>query len=244
MAFITVPSINIGDEIKVDTLNSFIDSVNAVPTNINAENIRDEGIDRRNLATDSVQVMSQKSIYYYASDEEHVIKGSGTSWVTVTQEDTSGGGSGHPVMVGRPTTITCEDDEWVMVNCSFSFRAGSKAVTGITAPLAITQNKGGPEVRFRLIWDDVAQGVSLSYVSGTERRFNSFLGMDGGGIRRHASARYSCTIVGAIKPSLYNSGNHTIAVGLQAIDRLSNDQSNQSSAVIESVSMIARVIKR
>ena len=34
MAFVSVPAINIGDEIKVDALNTFVSEIQAVPGNI------------------------------------------------------------------------------------------------------------------------------------------------------------------------------------------------------------------
>ena len=240
MAFITVPSINIGDEIKVDTLNSFIDEVNAVPTAINAENIRDEGIDRRNLATSSVQKVTKASgLYLYSSDVEHYFDNN--AWTTVTQKySPSSGlvGSGHPIMVGRTLAITCEDYEWVLVNCSFSFR------TNVTTPKLATVGDGGQEVYFRLLWDDVGAGVVLNYVDGTERRFNNYIAIGAPSALYHARTRYSCTIVAAIRPSDYGLGTHNVAIALQSRVFEANNSTPNAFAIIESVSMSARVIKR
>lgn len=49
MATVTVPSIKTGDEITSTTLNTFIDSVNALSGNISADNMDAEAVDRRNL---------------------------------------------------------------------------------------------------------------------------------------------------------------------------------------------------
>tara|TARA_Y100000593_G_scaffold93486_1_gene188495 strand:+ start:1245 stop:1958 length:714 start_codon:yes stop_codon:yes gene_type:complete len=237
MAFITIPSIKIGDEITVDTLNTFINEVNAVPTAINEDNIRDEGIDRRNLATSAVQKISlTQGVYLYSSDAEHYYNNN--IWTTVTQVDSTGAGSGHPIMVGRTSTITCEDYEWILVSCSFSFR------TNVLTPILASSNIGGQEVHFKLIWDDVAQGVVTAYVDGTERRFNNFIALGTTGSQYHARTRYSCTIVAAIRPSDYGLGNHNVAVGLQAKVIEASGAASNAFVVIESVSMLARVIKR
>ena len=50
MGIVAIPSINVGDEITSTTINTFIASVNALPTTINEDNVRDQGIDRRNIA--------------------------------------------------------------------------------------------------------------------------------------------------------------------------------------------------
>ena len=232
MAFITIPSINVGDEIKVSTLNSFIDEVNAVPTNINADNIRDEGIDRRNLASFSVQkVAKTEGVYLYSSDTDHTIT---NNVFTTVQNDTSG----HPIMVGRTAAITCEDNEWILVNCSFSFR------TNVHTSSVATAGRGGQEVHFRLLWDDVGAGVVLNYVLGTERRFNNFMAMGTTGSQHHARTRYSCTIVAAIRPSDFNLGSHNVAIALQGKVIEASGIATNAFAVVESVSMFARVIKR
>lgn len=49
MATVTVPSIKTGDEITSTTLNTFIDSVNALSGNVSADNMDAEAVDRRNL---------------------------------------------------------------------------------------------------------------------------------------------------------------------------------------------------
>ena len=232
MAFITIPSIKIGDEITVDTLNTFINEVNAVPTAINADNIRDEGIDRRNLDSGSVQkVFKTEGVYLYSSDTDHTIT---SNLFTTVQNDTSG----HPIMVGRTAAITCEDYEWILVNCSFSFR------TNVTTSSIATHNRGGQEVHFRLLWDDVGAGVVLNYVPGTERRFNNFIAMGTTGSQHHARTRYSCTIVAAIRPSDFNLGTHNVAVALQGKVIEANGTASNAFAIVDSVQMLARVIKR
>lgn len=233
MAFITVPSINIGDEIKFETFNDFIDEVNAVPTNINADNVQDEGIDRRNLATSSVQKSSGfQGVYSYRSDSDHTIT---SNLFTTVQNDVSG----HPIMVGRTAAIPCEDHEWIMVNCSFSFRTNVNTVKDANA------GSGGQEVHFRLLWDDVGAGVVLNYVAGTERRFNNFLAIGTTTSNRyHVRTRYSCTIVALLRPSDFGLGTHNVAIGLQSRVMESNTTGSNAFAVVDSVSMFARVIKR
>ena len=230
MALITIPAIQIGDEIKVDTFNDFITSVNAVSTSgINAENIRDEGIDRRNLAASSVQEVFDTGIYSYSSAGDHEVIGSYPSWGQVRETST-----GNDIQVGWPIGIESKDNEWIMVNCSFSFRAAA------TVLILASGNKGGQEVHFKLRWKDLTAGT-INDIAGTERRFNSFMVMDTG---YHSNLRYSCTIVGAIQPPSTLGGTHEIAIDLQARDQRSNDPLMAGQCIVEEVTMFARVIKR
>jgi len=233
MAFVSVPAINIGDEIKVDALNTFVSEIQAVPGNINEENIRDEGIDRRNLAASSIQKFEDTGVYIYRSSDDHEVTGSGTLFQTV-QHSTNG----HPIEVG---TISCENGDFILISCSFSFRAGTN--TG----LASSQNQGGYEVHFRLVFDDLSAGIALQPMAGTERRFNNFMSMHerlGTGTEKHAFTRYSCTIVAALQADTTTAGTNQIAVGLQARDRLSNNTSLNGFAIVEEVQLFARVIRR
>ena len=234
MAIITIPTIKIGDEIKVETFNEFITSVNAVSTSgLNAENIRDEGIDRRNLATNSVQEMFDTGIYSYSSADDHEVIGAYPSWNKVSDIST-----GKKIEVGRPTAIECKDNEWIMVNCSFSFRAAASVL------IPASFNSGGQEVHFKLRWQDLTAGT-INDIAGTERRFNTFMVMDTSiGQKYHSNLRYSCTIVGAIQPLSTTSGTHEIAIDLQARDQRSKDPLQAGQCVVEQVTMFARVIKR
>ena len=235
MAFVSVPAINIGDEIKVDTLNTFISEIQAVPGNINEENVRDEGIDRRNLAASAIQQFEDTGVYIYRSSDDHEVTGSGTLFKTV-QHSTNG----HPIEVG---TISCENGDFILISCSFSFRAGTN--TG----LASSQNQGGYEVHFRLVFDDLVAGIALQPMAGTERRFNNFMSMHTRlSSPKHAFTRYSCTIVAALQADTTTggttAGTNAIAVGLQARDRLSNNASLDGFAIVEEVQLFARVIRR
>jgi hypothetical protein len=198
-------------------------SVNAVPTSgLNAENIRDEGIDRRNLATDCVQDVKSSSVYYYLSSFDHKVTGQNTSWQLIES-------SGTPISVGRAGPINCNSNEWIMVNCSFSFRAESGIIPA-------THMKGGQEVHFKLQWKDSVSGA-VNDIGGTERRFNTFMVMNGG---LHSNLRYSCTIVGAFRPSTTSE----ITIDLLGRDRRSNDPLIEGLCFVEEVTMFARVIKR
>lgn len=236
MGFIEVPAINIGDEIKADTFNTFIAQVNNIAGKINDENVQNEGIDRRNILTNAVQKTGTTSKYLYRSTADHVIPGPATIYQTITQIDLTGAGSGHPIMVGRPTTIDLENSEWLLVNCSFSFRV----MEPLLAPASSAGN-GGYQVEFRLVYDDIVAGIALAQVAGTERKFTHFMSMHNG---YHADTRYSCTIVAAIQAGTTSTGKNTMAVALQGKNVMSNNTSTSGIAVVEEVQMFARVIRR
>ena len=236
MAFITVPSINVGDEITVDTFNTFITEVNNVQGNLNDENIQNEGIDRRNINTDAIQKLNTSSKYLYRSSDDHVIPGPATIFQTITQIDLTGAGSGHPIMVGRPTTIDLDNSEFLLVNCSFSFRVMEPLI-----PSASSAGNGGYQVEFRLVYDDTVAGIALAEVSGTQRKFTHFMSMHNG---FHADTRYSCTIVAAIQATSTSTGKNKMAVSLQGKNIMSNNTSTSGIAVVEEVQMFARVIRR
>lgn len=236
MAKVTVPSINVGDEIKEDTFNDFITSANAVPGSINADNVMNEGIDRRNLAADSVQLVKNTSIHVYQfGDTDHDVVGT-SSFQTLSNPL-----AGHPAAVGRPSPIECDNGDWIMVHCSFSFRA--------VQPLTVAgSNFGGQEVHFRLIFDDIEAGTVMTEIGGTERRFNHFMVMDDL-VSQHAHLRYSCTIVAAFQAVTTGSGNNKIAVALQGRDMLTRlsallGQYQGGLTIVSELKLIARVIKR
>tara|TARA_R110002110_G_scaffold51786_1_gene151488 strand:- start:1307 stop:2017 length:711 start_codon:yes stop_codon:yes gene_type:complete len=236
MAKVTVSSINVGDEIKASTFDDFIISANAVPGSINADNVMDEGIDRRNLAADSVQLVRDSFIYVYQyGDSDHDVTGT-SSFQTLTT-----GVAGQVAMVGNLTPIECDNGDWIMVHCSFSFRAA----TPLTAAGA---NFGGQEVHFRLIFDDLVAGTVLTEIGGTERRFNCFMVMDDL-VSQHAQLRYSCTIVAAFQAVTTSTGKNKIAVGLQGRDRLTRlsallGQYQGGLTIVSELKLFARVIKR
>lgn len=234
MAFITVPSIKIGDEIKFETFDDFINEVNAVsPSGINAENIRDEGIDRRNLASSSVQFASNLSSYNYQSNLTHYIPKTHPNFFQITTSPSGG----TPIEVGY---FECAAGEWIFIGCSFSFECDGVRTNHPN------NTTGAYELRFRLMWEDIEDGYFAAPMNGTERHFSSTLMCNGSNATK-ANLRYSCTIVSAVKPSAYrttNSGNHNIKVKLQGMALQSLDSSAVTEGVINSVSMHGRVIKR
>ena len=142
-------------------------------------------------------------------------------------------------MVGTPSTIECDNGDWIMVHCSFSFRADPSAFA-----LVASSNKGGQEVHFRLIFDDIVAGTVLTEIGGTERRFNSFMVMDDSPGKMHAHLRHSCTIVAAFQAVTTSTGKNKIAVGLQARDMYSKDFTIDGHTIVSEIKLFARVIKR
>ena len=234
MALITIPAINVGDEIKESTLNTFVNSVTAVNGNINQENIQDEGIDRRNLALDSIQKFDDTGLYFFKSDKEFEVTFTGNAFGLIRDSNNI------DVAVGKGAGIELKNFEFLLITCSFSFRAGHK-----TGGVPFNSNKGGYEVHFRLVFDDAVANINQDPIPGTERRFNNFLVLDGAQ-RYHSNNRYSCTIVALIQAQATTSGTNNIRVGLQGRDKYSNDPTGilDGEAFVEEVQMFARVIRR
>ena len=226
MAKVTVPSINVGDEIKVSTLNDFIGSANAVPGSINADNVMNEGIDRRNLALQSVQEFSTGTHYYYGGYNQHdVPASSGFGVLTSTTGDTP-----------KIGPINCSNNEWILVNCSFSINAPPPITNAATG-------HGGHEARFVLQTEDHV-GSTVSHIGGTERRFNTFMVMDDTS-PTHAGLRYSCTIVAAFKSETTSTGSNEIYISLLGRDLYSNlPNITNADCKVEEIKLFARVIKK
>jgi len=228
MAKISVPSIEVGDEIRLDALNDFIDSANAVPGSINADNVMDEGIDRRNLALKSIQEFNSSGQYYYlGGDNEHTVQG--TTWFGDVFDTAVGT---LPVRIGP---IVCSNNEWVLVNCSFSLYA--EPPTSVAAT-----NFGGMEFRFVLQTEELVSGY-VSQIGGTERRFNSFMVMDDTA-PTHSGTRYSCTIVAAFKAPVTSTGSDEIYISLLGMCSLSNVSALFFTGKVKEIKLFARVIKK
>jgi hypothetical protein len=228
MAKVTVPAINVGDEIKVSTLNDFIASANAVPGSINAENVMNEGIDRRNLALKSIQETNTTGTYYYlAGYNNHEVPASSGFGNLVST-------TGDSPIIGP---FNCLNNEWILVNCSFM----------LFAPPPVTKAdsyNGNHEARFILEATDMTAST-VSKIGGTERRFNHFMVMEDSPDGFHAGLRYSCTIVAAFKTETTSSGTNQIRIALKGRDMYSNllNLTNADCKVRE-IKLFARVLKK
>jgi len=231
MAIVTVPSLNIGDEIKVENFNDFITSVNDVSINgINADNIRDEGIDRRNLATKCVQDVRSNAHYLFRNSGERFNVIGNVNLFSIRSTTTN-----TPIKVGP---ISSKDNEFIMVHCSFAFTADNP----LTRPA--THGFGGQEVAFKLQYKDNVSGV-VDDIGGTRREFGNYLRMKAqSGNQYHANLRYSCTIVAAFLPASTSTGLHEIEVELLGTDGLPGLSSAGGTCEVHDVTLFARVIKR
>ena len=236
MAKITVPAINVNDEIKIDEFNDFINSCNAVTGNINAENVRDEGIDRRNIALEAVQVTANTNTYRHQSNAEHEVP-QGVIYGIV--ESTTAG-------YAEIGNIPCDTGDKIFVSCSFSFFCESNR---LLAKYNLAAGPGGYEMGFKLQFADTSGSGTYNDLPGTTRKFNNLLILHSvSGIGdQHADLRGSITITGLVDTSTITptgTNTHQIKVRLVGFSSRSNDSTVlDADGKVESISMHGRVIK-
>lgn len=194
--FVNIPSIKVGDEIKEDTFNDFISEVTQVPSNINEDNVRIEGIDRRNIKITSIQ--ETREVWEYKSDNLHNLSLGHLAKVTE-----SGNSNKYIRAPQGATTVTCKNGEFIIVyfSAEFEVRHGGHDKSA---------KKGGTEFEIRLIYEDTQTGHPTNDIPGTTRIYNSFLVTDNDDLSPHL--RGCCTIVAAFQTKTTSSGNNEIFV--------------------------------
>ena len=230
MAKVSVPDLQIGNQITTSDFNTFITEMNAVGGDINQNNVRDEGIDRRNIANSTVQVtdhFSNSTIYHREAAGPYSIPNQ-TTWPFAILF-----ASGNPALVlGGSATLECDNSDWIIVQCSFTF--------SLTASTVLASfNKGSPQANFRLCYEET-QSATTGPIGGSIRRFNSYL--VGGSF--HVPSRSSCTIVAAVEAPTTSSGTNRYNFWLDAKCYHSKDTSITTVGEISQVQLFARVIKK
>tara|TARA_R110000803_G_scaffold91766_1_gene159297 strand:+ start:653 stop:1336 length:684 start_codon:yes stop_codon:yes gene_type:complete len=227
MALITIPEIKVGDEITSTAINSFIASVNLLPTRINQENVRDQGIDRRNIAANCATLTATNANFLYKSDANHTMV-TGTSTVALTTPAIKVGGA----------SLTLNQGEKAIIYCSFSYYV----VYNATHLLVRTSGAGGYQVNFELQWKYSAGSYAL--VTGTKRFSNIVLADYGGGARigYHFLPKGSMTIVTVLHNTTGSAKSYEVA--LAACSNRSIGTGNSTEAIVKYVQMSAKIVRK
>ena len=152
MATVTVPSIKTGDEITSTTINTFVDSVNALSNSVSADNLDIEAVDRRNLRVNIPRV---------AVDQHNrtlVNSGLNNKLSTLTVDHVAG--------------------EMIHVSASFHFyeRTGPNSNYSSSTGSGSYNNRGGSRSNFRFrIGRRLVGDPNIDFLNATERRFSSAL---------------------------------------------------------------------
>tara|TARA_Y100001937_G_scaffold42697_1_gene60438 strand:- start:339 stop:1022 length:684 start_codon:yes stop_codon:yes gene_type:complete len=227
MAQVKIPSLLTGNQITTTDINDFINSVNSISGNVNSDNVRDEGIDRRNLGLQSVQIISGATQTPTQTGSHFISSG---SYTIPTQAnfcyDPILSSTGTRIQVSG---IQCDNGDKILVHCSFSFQTLTRS----------NNNIGGPEVRFK-IFETESQGSTFGGIPGSERRFNNFLEIDG----QSTNVDYSCTIVCLLEASTTSSGVNDYTFDLRGFAMPSLGSNVAITGILRNCHMFYRVIKK
>lgn len=239
MAKITIPTINLDDEITSTDINTFINSVNALPNNLNEDNVREQGIDRRNVAQNCATLTGTSDLYRYRSDDDHAIPTNTTGVGTMTD-----GVSVYPIGVGAGASglITLADGEKMIVWASFEYH--------VKYNVANTQDRDAGDGAYEL-WFQLGSrnsGGATPYVGiGSTLRISNIVLADrrnaSGLLRgRHFLPKASLTISTVIENT--TGGNQTYGVALLGQARRSITNVITVEAYVKKVQMFCKVVRR
>tara|TARA_Y100000114_G_scaffold55752_1_gene51008 strand:+ start:2175 stop:2855 length:681 start_codon:yes stop_codon:yes gene_type:complete len=226
MGKVKVPNLQVGSSITSTDINTFILSVRGLEGTINDENVRLEGIDKRNIALRNVQDTTKSSSeHYFSSGSSFSVIQTQNVFVPLVQS----------LQIGP---ITCENDDKVLIHCSFAFflkEHSSLGVPNITL---------APEVRFRLGYQDTF-AQTAGEVIRSERRYSSVLASN----NQYVTLRDTCTIVSVYRPETTtgtNAGKNRLFFTLEGFSDYSQSAgpTKNLDAKVVQAQLFARVIKR
>ena len=233
--FVKVPSINVGDEIKIETINEFINDVNSVPKNINEDNVRIEGIDRRNIKNKSVQELDPQGVFRSHSSFTYEVPH--TTVLSPVFESSTG----RRVQTGNSNAFNGET-VIVFFSCEYVFDPG----TAVSDPIGA--NTGGPEIKFSLQFRDL-QTLHHNYnqIKGTERQFNTFLSTKTD--KKFSFLTGACTIVGAIQAATTTSGSNAFEIVPHVGHNYTDNNScgalaRNGSCVLKNINLYTKIVRR
>jgi len=249
MPIITISDkIKEGQEITTTDINNFITQINdigfqSITTGLNrfnGENIRNEGIDRRNITRKQVQEVGDLSAEGTWLRTGPVSNLSPPIWfqthagmpnpVYLSQSFVPSQyvASGHPPFLQN---IPVQEGDKVIVTCSFAFSVFPLDTTSNNLINSTTTKHGGYEVILKL------QGWA-----GTTRKFNTYgvSNVQGGGYR-HVATQNTCTIVG-----YWNVTTETklAAVLTAKCQRTRSGSAKDCILRIKSFHMFAKIVRR
>ena len=238
MALVTVPDIKTGNQITSTDINSFGSSLTATSTNLNDDNVRDQGIDRRNLASDSVTKTNTSQSMSSRSENHHQIPlslaiiphpSTANTWIAV--------GMNGVALGDNPITLSHGDK--VIVYCSFEYHVNVNATYSLFAPTV----KGCYQVDFAI--HRSINGGAFSSVSGTQRSSNLVgVGMNvlPDASARHYIPRASMTIVTVYENTSGSDVEYRAALFGSAHRSL--DPATLIEAVVTQAQMFAKIVRR
>ena len=255
MAQITIPDeIKEGEVIDVTHINSFIEQMNDIggtTTSINGSNIRNEGIDRRNILRDQVQKTGENDTAGTWFMSGPTRNESPPVWLTVEYGNPSptkitaiAGATQLGYITEGPApaliAIPVEAGDKLLITCSFAFSVFPLD----TASNNRTSNdpNGGYGVIFRLM-------SGSDYWLGTTRWFNTIAASNAqSGGYRPVPTQNTCTIVGYKE----YAAKQNVTVILQASCRRSKKSSAGSGTYstkdnilrIKSFHMFAKIVRK
>ena len=232
MGKVKVPNLQVGSSITSTDINTFILSVRGLEGTINDENVRLEGIDKRNIALRNVQDTTKSSSEHYFS--------SGSSF-SVTQTQNVFVPLVQSLQIGP---ITCENDDKVLIHCSFAFFVKEHSPVTVSGTSYGSTWQGAPSVRFRLGYQDTF-AQTAGEVIRSERRYTSVLASSS----QYVTLRDTCTIVSVYRPETTtgtNAGKNRLFFTLEGFSGYSlgaGPIKNLDAKVVQA-QLFARVIKR
>ena len=237
MGKVSIPKLATGNSITSSSINTFITSLNGLNGNINADNVSDGGIDRRNLVLRSVQDTSRTvGGGYFVTNTDLTVQELGGYREILPA-------SGPKLKVGP---IDCENGDTFLIHCSFSIDLFSNLGNANTGFLT----HGMPQVKFLIEAQD-QYGVAQTNIHGSKRAFRSSL-LDG---TVYPATRTSCTIVVAYEAPTttgVNAGKNRMSFELKGFCQFSlltttagtTNGNPNINAEVENAQIFARVIKR
>ena len=232
MGKVTVPKLLVGSPITSTDINTFILSVRGLQGAINDENVRLEGIDKRNIALRNIQDTTKSpSENYFSSGSSFTITQTQNVFVPLVQSLSIG-------------PITCENDDTVLIQCSFAFFAKENSPVTVSGASYGPTWQGAPTVRFRLGYQDTF-AQTAGEVIRSERRYSSVLASN----NQYVTLRDTCAIVSVYRPETTtgtNAGKNRLFFTLEGFSgySLGAGPTNNLDAKVVQAQLFARVIKR
>lgn len=245
MGKVTIPDINVGDEIVSADINTFISSINTISSSatLNGDNLREQAIDRRNLAHNVATYTERDSTsdkYHYNSDSDHLITTGNDDGVTITLFDTlTSGGNTLGVGANSDGLITLAPKEYMVITCSFEYHVNYDAAKARTRE----SGEGGYQVEFKLQY---RHSSSSNYfdIQGTLRKSNIILACykPSSDVGAYYTPKASMTIVTVIENTTVGDVDYEVALAARAFR--SRNASSNITANVKRVQMFAKVVRK
>ena len=239
MAKVTIPDLTLDEEITSAEINTFITSINALPNNLNDDNVREQGIDRRNIALNAVTLVDDADKYLYKSNSDHAIATAGAGLTKMTD-----GVSSYPIGVGSGASglITLANGEKMIVWASFEYHV----VLNATHVKNRNSGDGAYEVWFQFGVRNSGGGTAYSALPKTLRKSNLILAdrqsTVGGIPGKHFTPKASLTISTVIHNDTGGNQNYDVALLGYASRSIATGATIEAKVV--RVQMFAKIVRK